>query len=241
MAIRASTVHPDRQPTMLRSHALLLLLPLLLLAACGSHQDASPAPDAAASPAATPASPAATPASPAATPASPAATPAPGSPEAKIQISYSHQGDFLASVAVTKYSTAQTLATYTTKDGAASVIRFDGGVTVWQFGVEERMLAGMPVIGREERSHSAPKEVSYGTLPGDFTQSIPDNGPPEPLETNHYYVFAVTRGSGSVSYEAVKVNGDGSLEAYEADPRAGTSFRLCCDLSADFTIVPPPQ
>jgi hypothetical protein len=35
----------------------------------------------------------------------------------------------------------------------------------------------------------------------------------------------------------VKVNGDGSLEAYEADPRAGSSFWLCCNLAGDFTLT----
>jgi hypothetical protein len=71
-------------------------------------------------------------------------------------------------------------------------------------------------------------------------QTIPDAEPPEPLEPDNFYIFSVTRKSGSISYEAVKVNADGSLEAYEADPRAGTSFRLCCNLSSDFTVVAPP-
>lgn len=200
-----------------RVRPLLVLLPLLTVLGCASRDSSSET---------TPSS-----------NASPATEAIPG-PEAKIQISYSHPNDYLSSMVVTKYSAAQVLETYATKAGSASVVRFDGGVTVWQFAVEEQMLAGVPMLGRKERRREAPKEVKYGVLPGDFRQSMPENGPAEPLEPNHYYVFAVTRGSGSVSYEAVKVNGDGSLEAYEADPRAGTSFRLCCDVAADFTITP---
>jgi hypothetical protein len=50
----------------------------------------------------------------------------------------------------------------------------------------------------------------------------------------------VTRASGSTNYEAIKVEADGALEAYEAEPRAGTSFRLCCNLSAGFTVTSGP-
>lgn len=163
-----------------------------------------------------------------------------GVPEAKINISYSHPGDYLSSMTVTKYSGAHVLQTTETQQGAASIVRFDGDVVVWQFNLQQSLIGGLPLVGRTAPNHPAPKEVTYGTLPTGFIQTIPDMGPPEPLEPNEYYIFAVTRGSGSVSYEAVKVNGDGSLEAYEGDPRAGTSYLLCCNLAPDFTLTPPP-
>jgi hypothetical protein len=170
---------------------------------------------------------------------SPDDVPPPG-PEAKIHISYSHSNDFLNSLAVTKYSGAENLPALAAggKDGA-SLIRFEGGIVVWQIELDKSFMSGVPVLGSEEKPEAV-KEVKYGMLPKQFTESIPDAGAPEPLESGHYYVFAVTRASGSMSYEAVKVNGDGSLEAYEADPRAGTSYRLCCNLGLDFTVSASP-
>lgn len=165
--------------------------------------------------------------------------PLPG-PEAKIHISYAHPNDFLGSLTVTKYSAAQTLLTLDAKGGgAASIVRFDGGVGVWQVDVDKSLLSDVPVLGRDKSY--APSEVKYGAVPARFVQSVPDGGPPEPLEPDHYYIFTVTRASGSASYEAVKVDSDGSLEAYDAQPRAGTSFRLCCNLGADFTITATPH
>jgi hypothetical protein len=160
-------------------------------------------------------------------------------PAAKINISYSHPGDFLSSMVVTKYAGAHTLQNEPLKDGA-QIIRFDGDVVVWQFSIEESMLGGLPLVGHSGTNRPAPKQVEYGILPQGFVQTVPDTGSPEPLEPDQYYVFMVTRGSASVSYEAVKVNGDGSLAAYAADPRAGTSFRLCCNIPPDFTISAPP-
>ena len=96
----------------------------------------------------------------------------------------------------------------------------------------EKLLADVPMLG--ERKSYAVSQVNYGKLPANFISTIPDSGPPQPLQPDHYYVFTVARASGVTSYEAVKVNGDGSFEAYVAEPRAGDSFRLCCDLAADF-------
>jgi hypothetical protein len=155
-------------------------------------------------------------------------------PEAKIHISYSRPGDFLKSLTVTQYSGAQTILAEAGKDADASIIRFEGGVVIWQIGLEEKMSAHLPMFGK--RKSYAVKEVIYGKLPPNFASTTPDSGPPQPLQPDNYYVFAVTRASGATSYEAVKVNGDGSLEAYAADPRAGDSFRLCCDISADFVV-----
>jgi hypothetical protein len=198
---------------------LPLLLGLIIATGCSSHKDKVPAVAASETP-------------------SVEATPA--GPEAKIHISYSHPEDYLSSLVVTKYSAAQPLKTFQTNDGQATTVRFDGGVTVWQLGVEKGFLSRVPMIGTSTPQY-APTQVKYGELPAHFVASIPDSGPPEPLESDHYYVFAATRGSGSTSYEAVKVNGDGSLEAYEADPRAGSSYWLCCNLSADFAVSVPLQ
>ena len=155
-------------------------------------------------------------------------------PDAKIRINYSRPGDFLNSLTVTEYSSAETILTESGKGSLASIIRFEGGVVVWQIGVAKKLLADVPMFG-ERKSYTA-TEVIYGKLPANFVSTIPESGPPQPLEPDHYYVFTVSRASGATSYEAVKVNGDGSLEAYEAEPRAGDSFRLCCDLAPDFVV-----
>lgn len=158
----------------------------------------------------------------------------PPAPEAKIGISYSRPGDFLNLLTVTKYSGAESVFTDSGKGPPASIIRFEGGIVVWQIGVAKGLLADVPMLG--EHKPYALTEVVYGKLPANFVSAIPDSGPPQPLEADHYYVFTVVRESGATSYEAVKVNGDGSLEAYAAEPRAGNSFRLCCNLAPDFVI-----
>ncbi|HLW71546.1 MAG TPA: hypothetical protein VKS22_13100 [Candidatus Binataceae bacterium] len=197
---------------------LIASLAFALIAGCTTHRETSAPPD---QPAA----------------ADDTVASAPAAPEAKIHISYAHPGDFLDSLSVTKYSSAQTLDV-PVHDSGATLVRFDTGVVVWEFAVAKDLLSGVPMVGSGPKKYT-PAEIKYGDLPAHFIASIPDSGPPEPLEPDHYYVFAVTRGSGAVSYEAVKVNGDGSLEAYEADPRAGSSFRLCCNVAADFTLTAP--
>ncbi|MBV8054126.1 MAG: hypothetical protein JO071_02675 [Deltaproteobacteria bacterium] len=159
--------------------------------------------------------------------------PPPG-PDAKINISYSRPGDYLNSLTVTEYSSAETVITESGKGSPASIIRFEGGVVIWQIGVAERLLADVPMFGG--RKLFVVTEVIYGKLPANFVSTIPESGPPQPLEPDRYYVFTVSRASGATSYEAVKVNGDGSLEAYAAEPRAGDSFRLCCGLAPDFVV-----
>jgi len=71
-------------------------------------------------------------------------------------------------------------------------------------------------------------------VPTHFTQVLPEEGPPEPLDRGAYYVFQIERVSGSTSYQAVKVQADGSLQAYNAQPRAGSSYLLCCNVTSDF-------
>jgi hypothetical protein len=158
----------------------------------------------------------------------------PAGAEAKINISYSRPGDFLNSLTVTEYSSATTVLSESGKGPQASIIRFEGGVVVWQIGVTKGLLADVPMFGAPKSN--AVTRVIYGKLPADFVATIPESGPPQPLQADHYYVFTVTRASGASSYEAVKVNGDGNLEAYTAEPRAGDSFRLCCDLAPDFVV-----
>ncbi len=159
-------------------------------------------------------------------------------PEAKIQISYSQANDYLNTLSMTKYSGATVLETVPAgSNDVASVVRFDGGEPTWQINIEPGMFTEMP-FGATPKNYAV-SEVKYGEVPPHFVQIIPDLGPPEPLEAGHFYIFSVTRKSGSVSYDAVKVNVDGSLQAYEADPRAGSSFHLCCNLSSDFTVAAP--
>lgn len=165
-------------------------------------------------------------------------TPLPG-PEAKIHISYARPDDYLDSLLVSKYSSAENVMTLNDKDGrTSSIIRFDGGVGVWQIDVDKSMFSDFPVIGSEKAY--APADIKYGIVPARFLQTVPGGDPPEPLEADRFYIFTVTRALGSTSYEAVKVDSDGSLETYEAEPRAGTSFRLCCNLGADFTATTTP-
>jgi hypothetical protein len=158
----------------------------------------------------------------------------PTGPDAKINISYSRPGDFLKSLTVTEYDAAQTILTESSKGHLASIIRFDGGIVIWEVGVKEKLLADVPLLG--ESKLDAVSQVVYGKLPPNFVATIPDNGPPQPLQADHYYIFTVVRASGVTSYEAVKVNGDGSLEGYTAEPRAGDSFRVCCEVAADFVV-----
>ena len=168
--------------------------------------------------------------------ASSGANQTPSGPEAKINISYSKPSDYLSSLIVTKYAAANTIATDSNrKGGVATTVLFEGGVAVWQVDINPSTFSGLPGIG--SRRPYIVKHVKYGEIPQGFQQTAPDNGPPEPLEPDNYYVFSVIRASGSTNYEAVKVQADGSLVAYNADPRAGDSFRLCCNLTPDFTVT----
>ena len=120
----------------------------------------------------------------------------------------------------------------------ASIIRFDGGVPVWEIKADTGVFSKLPVVGSGDKF--ATKSVTYSKLPDHFAQVTPDSGPPEPLEAGHYYIFTAQRASGASSYEAVRVQPDGSLDGYEAEPRAGTSYVLCCNVSPDFVQPTPP-
>ncbi len=163
----------------------------------------------------------------------------PPAPGATINLSYTHRGDYLASLSVTKFSGAEALESRRLDPThSATIVRFDGGATIWEIKADTSMLSDLP--GLHSRARFALKSATYGKLPAHFIQLTPDGTPPEPLEPDRYYIFTATRASGSVSYEAVRVNADGSLDGYDAEPRAGTSYALCCNLSADFAVPTPP-
>ncbi len=160
-------------------------------------------------------------------------------PGATVSITYAHRGDYLAGLSVSKFNGAEVVETRgLDARHVASIIRFDGGITVWEIKPDTGMFSKLPVVG--SGSKYAVKSVTYGRLPDNFAQTTPDSGSPEPLEPGHYYVFAAQRASGAMSYEVARVEDDGSLDAYEAEPRAGTSYLLCCNLSADFVQPPSP-
>ncbi len=163
---------------------------------------------------------------------------------ATVQIDYSRRDDFLRSVTVTKFTAASMIpiAPGQEKSGA-SIVRFDGGgVPIWQIhadeGVTRELLTAIPLVAAGRKY--AVSKLRYGELPRNFLQSIPETGPPEPLEAGSYYVFEVDRASGSTSFDAIKIDSGGTIESYEAQPRAGESYALCCNLSPDFVGANQP-
>lgn len=158
-------------------------------------------------------------------------TPMPAAP-ASIQISYAKPNDTLKSVVVSTFTGANVLRTLNEPTGEASVVRFDGGVPVWQFHADRSLN---PL--RKTSYHVT--QVEYGKVPVGFSQDAPEAGPPPPLDAGGYYIFAIERASGAVSYQAVRVASDFTLQTYDAEPRAGTSYRLCCDVNSDFAEPTP--
>ena len=160
-------------------------------------------------------------------------------PGATVAISYAHKGDYLASLSVSKFNGTEMVESHSIDaQHVASTIRFDGGVPVWEIRADTGMFSKLPMVGSGEKF--ATKSVTYGTVPAHFAQATPESGPPEPLEVGRYYIFTAQRASGTLSYEAVRVEADGSLDGYEAEPRAGTSYMLCCNVSPDFIQPPAP-
>ena len=173
--------------------------------------------------------------------ASPSAegSPAEAAPGATVAVSYAHKGDYLASLSVSKYSGAEMVESRNVDpQHVESIILFDGGVTVWEIKADTGVFSKLPVLGSGDKF--AVKSVAYGKLPDHFVQATPDSGQPEPLETGHYYIFTAQRASGTLSYEAVRVEADGTLDGYAAEPRAGTSYVLCCNVNPDFVQPAPP-
>ncbi len=163
----------------------------------------------------------------------------PPPPGATVNLSYAHHGDYLASLSVSKFSGADILETRQLDPGhTATIVRFDGGATIWKIKADTGVLSNLP--GLRSRKEFALKAVTYGKLPLHFTQVMPESTPPEPLEPSRYYIFTAERASGSTSYEAVRVEADGTLDGYEAEPRAGTSYALCCNVGPDFAVPAAP-
>ena len=153
-------------------------------------------------------------------------------PVANVAINYRRPGDALARATVIKFFGAEVIANHQ-RDATKteSVVRFDGGVPIWEFKADEGTFGSLTGVGSAKY---ALKSVEYAKVPDHFSQVLPEKGPPEPLDRGSYYVFQIERASGSISYQAVKVLADGSLQAYNAQPRAGSSYLLCCNVTADF-------
>jgi hypothetical protein len=165
----------------------------------------------------------------------PAAQATPTPPAVTVHISYAHRDDYVASLTVAKFASAVLIPTRARKDGSA-LVRFEGGEPVWQIGADRGVSGSLlgHVPGIAENKKFAIKEVTYGVLPKNFAKQEPENSEPEPLERDKYYIFTVTFGSGAVSYQAAHITPDGTIEDYEAQPRIGTSFALCCNIAPDF-------
>lgn len=162
-------------------------------------------------------------------------------PKATVEITYHKPGDTLVRATVTKFFGAAVIANASGSGGrVASVVRFDGGVPIWSLKSDKGFTDVISTFGK---ANYAPATLDYGKLPAHYQQLIPDEGPPEPLDRGSFYVFTIERASGSTSYQAVKVQADGTLEAYAAQPRAGSSYVMCCNLAADFTepVVVPEE
>ena len=218
-----------------------ILVPLLILSACSLHKHHAqkPAPDQQAQAQSESGG-----ESPQAEEATPEPTAAP--PSVTVHISYGRRGDYLESLSVDKYSSATLIPGKGERAGSV-VVRFEGGEPVWGIaadrGMSGSLLGHMPVV--KENSKFALTEVTYATIPRHFTKQEPENSDPEPLEPGKYYIFTVHRASGPTGYQAVHITADGAAEGYEAEPRAGTSYELCCDIAPDFasqgTENPSPE
>jgi hypothetical protein len=160
-------------------------------------------------------------------------TPRPAAP-ASIQVSYAKPDDTLQSVLVSQFTGANVLRTLNQGEGEASVVRFDGGVPIWKFHANRGLLS--PLAGKTPYHVTS---IEYGKAPPGFAQDAPEAGPPPPLDAGGYYIFAIERASGATSFQAVRVKPDLTLQAYDAEPRAGTSYKLCCNVSADFPEPTP--
>ncbi|HVA80262.1 MAG TPA: hypothetical protein VNF29_05005, partial [Candidatus Binataceae bacterium] len=124
-------------------------------------------------------------------------------PTATVEITYHKRGDTLVRATVTKYFGAEIIANASASGGrVASVVRFDGGVPIWEIKADRGFTDEISTLGK---ANYAPKSLDYAKLPAHYQQMIPDEGPPEPLDRGSFYVFTIERASGSISYQAVKV------------------------------------
>lgn len=157
---------------------------------------------------------------------------------ATIQISYAKADDIMESVSVSQFTGANVLRTLSGGNGEASIVRFDGGVPIWKFHANRTLLNPLSKFEKSQSPYHL-TSIEYGKVPSGFVQDFPEIGPPPPLDAGGYYIFAIERGSGATSYQAVRVKPDLTIQAYDAEPRAGSSYKLCCDISADFPMPTP--
>jgi hypothetical protein len=169
-----------------------------------------------------------------------------------VHIEYSEKRDFLRSLDVIEYQRAQLLkALYRPGGRERALVRFSGGTTVWR--IEPKpvkrtllsrtspfsLLSEIPVadVNRDLRVEA----VTYGKLPKGLIQTLPSSGPPDPLEIGEYYMVKVERALGVTNYQVVRLDPNGEIAVYDADPRAGDSYELCCDVAAEFFKLPIPN
>ena len=152
-----------------------------------------------------------------------------------VHIGYAHRNDYLESLSVAKFASASQISTRGLKSGS-EVMRFEGGEPVWEIAADRGLSGSLlgHVPGVAENKKFAITGVTYGTQPKNFSKEVPENSDPEPLEQGKYYIFTVRRATGTDSYQAVHITMDGTIESYDAQPRVGTSYELCCDVAPDF-------
>ncbi len=165
----------------------------------------------------------------------PSATP---TPSATINITYARPNDTLKALTVTQFNGATVLLKEPQRDGkSASVVRFDGGAPIWSILADRSVLNPLSVLGSKKEYR--PAKIEYAKVPHGYRQDVPDEGPPAPLESGTYYVFKIERTSGATNYEVIRVQPDGTVEGYDAEPRAGTSYSLCCNVPQSFLELNP--
>src|ERR1039458_7416897 len=101
-------------------------------------------------------------------------------PLANVAISYRRPGDALARATVIKYFGAEVIANHQ-RDAShtESVVRFDGGVPIWEFKADEGTFGSITGVGAAKYTL---KSIEYAKVPTHFTQILPEEGPPEPLD-----------------------------------------------------------
>ena len=101
-------------------------------------------------------------------------------PVANVAINYRHPGDALARATVIKFFGAEVIKN-DQRDAShtESVVRFDGGVPIWEFKADEGTFGSLTGVGASKYSL---KNIEYAKVPAHFAQILPEEGPPEPLD-----------------------------------------------------------
>ncbi|GEM_PF-1533295 len=168
------------------------------------------------------------------------------SPTFSVNIEYANKRDYLRTLTVVEYPRAQLLMIRRTGDEDRSLVRFSGGATIWRIEAKTirrtllsrksplSVLSDLPGPTTKVNSSLRLASVSYGKVPRGFVQTVPSVGPPDPLEPGEYYMVRVEREFGVTNYEVVRLEPNGEITAYDAEPRAGDSYELCCNVPASF-------